>query len=355
MDKRDLLNELLDLGGNHRPEASKVLEPKLVEYIKNVEADPQIEDALRILQMYKVEYFDNDLKTGCRLVAPVFERLMNMEEWGIYDILLAAIVVGHAKTYKHTYSFAEDILERLEKYSGERWYVGTQLAIHVNVVLRLVNAKYFDLENSDALEELGELEDMFLKHTNAGLALCKGRKYVIQKAMFVVRKGLFYKDDDRVNEAFRLLSDNGELEMYRVMRHEIRQYEYVTELTITRKQYDIMIGHSIRELRLDRDMTTEELAELLDVSPWSLGQFERGERGMSGLIIRQLADIFGVSTDVLYNGPYSVSLESDYHEKQLQKLLAYARKLTEDETDYLLTNVKSLLKLNRGEKRNRFG
>jgi len=352
MDKRDLLNELLDLGGSHRLEASKVLEPKLIDYIENIEADPQIEDALRILKMQRVEYFENDLVTGCRLVEPVFERLMNMEEWGIYDILLAAIVAGHAKTYRQTYLFAEDILGRLEKYSNERWYVGTLLAIHVNVVSRLVRARFFDLENFD---ELGELGNMFLQHTNAGLALCNEKIYFMQKAMFMIRKGLFYGDDDLVKEGFTLLSDNGELGMYKGMRYEVKQFEYLAELTITRKQYDIIIGNSIRELRLDRDITTEELAELLDVSSWSLGQFERGERGISGLIIRQLADIFGVSTDVFYNGPQSIPLELNYHEKQLQILLAYARKLTEDETDYLLTNIKSLLKLNRGEKRNRFG
>jgi len=352
MDKRDLLNELLDLGGNHRPEASKVLEPKLVEYIKNVEADPQIEDALRILQMGRVEYFDNDLEAGCQIVEPIFERLANTEEWGIYDILLFTIVIGHAKTYKQSYMSGEDVLNRLEKYSGERWYVGTRLVIHSNIALRLVRAKFFDLESSDALEEL---ENMFLKHVNAGLALCKGRIYLAHKAAFMIRKGIFYCDDDLTKEGFRLLGDHGELEMYKVMRYEVKPFEYVAEFTITRKQYDIIIGNSIRELRLERDMTTEELAELLDVSLWSVRQFERGERGISGLTIRKLADIFGVSTDVLYNGPCSIPLESNRHEKQVQMLLAYARKLTEDETDYLLTNVKSLLKLNRGGKQNRFG
>jgi len=347
MDKRDLLNELLDMGGNHRPEASRVLEAKLLDYMENIEEDPQVKDAFHILQMYKAESIHNDLAMGCQIVEPVLERLTNIEEWDIYDILLSAIVVGHAKTYYQSYMFAEDILKRLEKYSTERWYAGTQLVIHMNTAFRIVRARYFDWENSD---ELNELENMFLKHTSAGLALCTGKKFLMYKAMLMIRKGLFYVDDDITKEGFRLLNDNGELEMYRMLQHEVRQFEYFAELTITRKQYDAIIGNSIRELRLGRNMTTEELAELLDVSPWSLGQFERGERGTSGLVIRKLADIFDVSTDVIYYGSRVIPLESNHHEKQLQMLYAYARKLTEDETDYILTSVKSLLRLNRGKK-----
>jgi len=352
MDKRDLLNELLDLGGNHRLETSKRLEAKLLDYIDNIGEDPQVRDALHILRMLRVESKHNDFATSCQLVESLFIRLPNIEEWDIYDILLSVIVVGHAKTYYQSYVFAEDILKRLERYSEERWYVDTKLTLHVNIMARLVRARYFDLEDPDAL---GELEDMFLKHADEGLALCKGRKHLVHKALFSVRKGLFYGDDDLTKEGFRLLSDNGELEMYRMLQHDARQFEYFTELTTTRKQYDIIIGNNIRKLRIDRNMTTEKLAELLDISSWSLGQFERGERGTSGLFIRKLADIFGVSTDVLYYGSQAISFVSNHHEKQLQMLIAYARKLTEDETDYLLTNVKSLLRLNRGKKQNSSG
>ena len=347
MDKHELLNEFLDLGGNHHLEKGKVVEDKLLEYIEKNGEDSQISDALRIMQMYKVEAIHNDLEISCQIVEPIFERLTNTEQWDIYDILISAIVVGHAKTYSQSYMVAEEILKRLEEYSNERWYTGTKLIIHMNTVARLLRAKYFELENLDLPMEL---ENMFLRHANAVLILCKGRKYLIHKAATMIRKGIFYKDDDLTKEGFRLLSDNGELEVYRMLQHDVRQFEFFAELTITRKQYDIIIGSSIRELRLGRNMTTEELAELLDVSPWSIGQFERGERGTSGLIIRKLADIFDVSTDALYYGSQVIPFESNHHEKQLQMLLAYARKLTEDETDYLLTNIKSLLRLNRGKK-----
>ena len=352
MEKHKLLNEFLDLGSNCRLEESKVVENKMLDYLKNYGDEPQINDALCIMQIYRIEAIHNDLEACCKIAEPVFERLINTEEWDIYDILLSAIVVGHAETYSQSYMFAEDILKRLEEYSDKRWYVGTKLAIHMNMINRLVRARYFDLENLDSFKEL---ENMFIKHTNASLALSKGRKYLMHKAMAVIRKGLFYKDNDLTMEGFKLLSDSGELEMYKVMLLEVKQYEFPAKLTITRKQYDVIMGRNIKQLRLDCNMTTEELAEILDVSPWSIRQFERGERGMSGLVIRKLADTFGVSTDVLYHGPQFMPIESTYHEKQLQIVLAYARKLTEEETDYLLTNVKSLLKLNRGKNQNRSG
>ena len=350
--KRKLLNEFLDLGGNHHLEKGKAIEAKMLDYIEINGEDPQISDALCIIQMYRIEANHNDLESSCQIVEPVLKRLTNTEQWDIYDILISSIVVGHAETYSQSCMFAEDILKRLEEYSTEKWYTGTKLTIHMNTVTRLLRVKYFD---SEKVASEKDLENLFSRHANAALALCRGRKYLVHKAIITVRKGIFYKDDNLAKEGFRLLSSNDELEVYRMLQRDVRQFEFFTELTLTRKQYDAMIGSTVRTLRLDRNMTTEELAELLDVSPWSIGQFERGERGVSGLTIRKLADIFGVSTDALYYGPQVIPLESNYHEKQLQMLLAYARKLTEDETDYLLTNIKSLLRLNRGKKSKRPG
>ena len=352
MDKYKLLNDFFDLGGNHRLEESKMLETNLLDYIENNGEDSQIRDALRVLQLYRVEAIYNDHETCCCIAAPILERMASTCNWDVYDILLFTTVVGYAETYIQAYILAEDVLKRLEEYSNEKWYAGAKLTVHMNIMLRLLRTKHFDSEN---LVSLNELKKMFLQHTTAAFALFKSRKFLIFEAVATIRKGLFYKDDDLTMEGFKLLGDNGEFNAYKVMQHEVRQFEFLAELTITRKQYDAIIGGTVRQLRLDRNMTTEELAELLDVSPWSIGQFERGERGMSGLTIRKLADIFGVSTDALYYGPMATSLESNHHENQLQMLLAYARELAEDEMDYLLSNVRSLLRLSRGKNKTNTG
>lgn len=60
------------------------------------------------------------------------------------------------------------------------------------------------------------------------------------------------------------------------------------------------IGEIIRSLRKEREMTQEELAELLSVTAQSVSKWERGESLPDIAQIVPLASIFDVSTDVLF-------------------------------------------------------
>ena len=60
------------------------------------------------------------------------------------------------------------------------------------------------------------------------------------------------------------------------------------------------IGKNIRKLRKERNLTQEELAELLNVSPQAISKWEN-EVGMPDISqIIPLASVFGVSTDLLF-------------------------------------------------------
>ena len=60
------------------------------------------------------------------------------------------------------------------------------------------------------------------------------------------------------------------------------------------------IGQIIRELRLERNITQEELAELISVTPQAISKWER-EVGYPDITqVVPLANVFGVSTDVLF-------------------------------------------------------
>lgn len=60
------------------------------------------------------------------------------------------------------------------------------------------------------------------------------------------------------------------------------------------------IGQIIRELRVERNLTQEELAELISVTPQAVSKWER-EIGYPDITqIVPLANVFGVSTDILF-------------------------------------------------------
>ncbi|MCT4566552.1 MAG: helix-turn-helix domain-containing protein [Maledivibacter sp.] len=65
-------------------------------------------------------------------------------------------------------------------------------------------------------------------------------------------------------------------------------------------KYDLNImGKRIREERVKRNLTIEQLSELIDVSPSFLGLVERGSRGLSIEKLASVAEAFDISIDSL--------------------------------------------------------
>lgn len=55
----------------------------------------------------------------------------------------------------------------------------------------------------------------------------------------------------------------------------------------------------IRDLREDRDLTQQELAELLHCSQVCYSHYENGKRELPPWVLEALADFYGVSVDYL--------------------------------------------------------
>ncbi len=58
-------------------------------------------------------------------------------------------------------------------------------------------------------------------------------------------------------------------------------------------------GQRIKALRVEKKMSQKELAELLGVSPSTIGMYEQGRRNPDGNKIVKLCEVFSVSSDSL--------------------------------------------------------
>lgn len=75
-------------------------------------------------------------------------------------------------------------------------------------------------------------------------------------------------------------------------------------------------GDILKQLRKDAHMTQDELAQTLNVAKSTVSMYERGERFPGFEAVKEIADVFGISTDVLYGREASsrgeaVSLDED--------------------------------------------
>jgi len=340
--KQRLLEEVFDLGGNFKKEKSKALKSKLISYLRNEGYDPQISDALAILEIDIIEGEQNDFEVSQELAAPTLERLADTDTWDIFDFRIFAAVVDYADTHEQAHLLAEEALQKLEAYAHEGLYVAIKLCIHVNVIYRLLKAKYFDeldLTSSDKLAKL------FSKHFDAVMDICEVKHFPLHKAIVQIRKGLFYKDYALANEGFLYLEASGEEEAYKGMQEEAREYQlYVDELKASKKEFDFVVGKNIRKLRHSRQMTIEDLAVVLDRTENAIGLIERGERGTTSYNVCKLAAFFNVPVSVFYNESTVVPPVSDYKDAQIQKLVGFTKLLPEDALDSVIQIVKTMLK-----------
>ena len=60
-----------------------------------------------------------------------------------------------------------------------------------------------------------------------------------------------------------------------------------------------MFGDRLKLLRTEKGDTQKDLADLLDVSPSTIGMYERNQRDPDTATLRFLADYFAVSVDYL--------------------------------------------------------
>ena len=68
------------------------------------------------------------------------------------------------------------------------------------------------------------------------------------------------------------------------------------------KTDDLKIGNQIRLMREELGLTRDNLSELIGITPYFLGQIERGERNMSVKTLIKIAACLNVSIDYLVYG-----------------------------------------------------
>lgn len=68
---------------------------------------------------------------------------------------------------------------------------------------------------------------------------------------------------------------------------------------MTKEELLILVGNNIKRYRNARNMTQDELAEKAQISTSFCANIERGQKGMSLLVLRDIAAVLQVTTDAL--------------------------------------------------------
>ena len=334
--KNNLLDKFFSINSNTKRSEIKNLQKQLIYFQKQYGFDAHIDNALLIVKMSLAESGSNDLSELMTIISPIIERLENLKHWDLNDLSFLATTVGYTKNYNQTLEFVEKALTDLEQYKEDNIYKKLKIVIYVNAVARLLRAKYKEVDYTNENSEFEVLDTKLLEYLETGLDLCeKSEKHLhnfTHKNMFLIRKGIFERDNKLVEDCLYILKKE-EKEVYRTLRGEVNQYNENMGTSIGRNQFNIMIGKNIKELRLERNMTHDELARLLDVTNSNIGGYERGEQGLTALSIYKLADIFKVSIDEIYYGKNAEPVKSDEKTALRNKIFATTATLSKEKLE----------------------
>ena len=121
---------------------------------------------------------------------------------------------------------------------------------------------------------------------------------------------------------------------------------------MTKKLLRSIIGENIRNERISRNISMDELAEMLKLTPGFVGLIERGQRGATAATLLKLSSVFGKSVDSFFyrKEEDSVNLkEEPAHKEQpkRKKVESLIADFTSEELDFVILMLKNIRIMNR--------
>ena len=317
----------------------KQVERKLFEYIRDNGEDSQIVDALRIIKILETESEHNDFEKCYDIAIQIFDRLIEADDWDFYDLRILAQVIDYCETFDYTLLLAKDAFKRLENFKHEKKYIDIKATLYVNVILRLLRAKHFDMDN---LQPTKELQDAFKKYTKEGLAFCEKHNLNIHRDVIYIRRGIFFKNPIFSDKGLSSLKASGQLEVYRMMQEAMAEFNFYSELSISKRQFNRIVGKNVRKTRKSLDLRMSDVAEIIGVTIPAIALMERGDRSITGHNLVKMAYIFKVSVETFFEGIITVYDVSVRNKAVYQRLMVLAADFTESELEALVTYAENL-------------
>lgn len=107
-------------------------------------------------------------------------------------------------------------------------------------------------------------------------------------------------------------------------------------MAIEKPEYAVLLGKKIKQARVDRKISQEKLAEILDVHVTYISQLERGLKTPGLEMLLRISEVLGVSPAFLLEVPeYKVS-------KELAELIMLSHKANRREVE-IVTDVLRVL------------
>jgi hypothetical protein len=221
--KQDLLNQSFALD-NSNLEKLKKIQNQMVLYMADNELDCQLSDALKIIEIKIVENISNDYKKTRQMAQSIFDRIIKKNDWGLNDLRILSNIIDYSETYIQAHNLILKATETLKNIPDQGKHEAITLGFHMDMILRLIRERFYDLEKSKNHFELGDIVDIFGFHYQAAKVLCERNGYLVYNAIANIRKGIFANNSLLLDEGFDVLKKANKENIHRMLKAEVDEY-----------------------------------------------------------------------------------------------------------------------------------
>lgn len=219
--KEKLLEDLFSMNANDSSEEIITLYNATESFMERVDAtkDEQLKIIKRVALLLLLENQNSDSESSYNIAEPAIYSLKTKEFWDSTDVKLSSLLIGHTIDFKSTKAFLEIIIKEARKNKD----LDSELTSCINVMRRLVIIKHIELEYSPlekdtTLEEVTQFFNFCLETANK---ILDENNFPVFKAISLLREGIFFEDDEKINNSLETLEKLGNEELFTMLRKEI--------------------------------------------------------------------------------------------------------------------------------------
>ena len=341
-EKYKLLDEFFSLRYNDDLTRERAVDKKIRLFIRENGSDRQLSDVLQLVKFEILQRMNIDFLEHCKTVLPVIERLYLAKEWDLYDLRILSLTGLCIDDLEKIQSFTNKYMRTLDTMHKDKpYYAHAKIAMRSNLTNTLLkmNAHYYE-DNPQVQKKIKPLFDESIKMI---LDLSgDDPHFAIDKANAIIRNGVFYEDENLINNGLSTLKKLVSEDHYKIILLEIDYYNFNAKNIISDEAIKIHLAANIRKLRLNANLTIGQLSEKMDIPANSLSQIERATRPIYIVNLLKLKYIFKKSLDEIVGDHETFEDENITLEKKL--LMEAVSSLPEDKIRVLRETAQFLSK-----------
>jgi len=317
--RENLLNTFCNLKDFFPTRALSFFSKDLENYLKDND-DAEITFVLLVVKAFQQNIKTNNLQESYNAMAPVFEYFKNKTNWSFTDLNILACAITFAATYEQAKNLAQEILDVLDDYEHEKTYGGVMFAVRFNLTMRLLWARYIDINDLAQNVDIKELEELFMHHYRIAVKVCNVANWHDLKTVLQIRKNTLLGNCEAIDAGFKWLYKNKSHNWYNATQHEIADFFCEMGADLTKWQLDVIIGSRIRKRREELGLSLPDVADHLGITETAFASAERGMKGLMNIKLFRLAAHLGVDIGYFYptvEDKVATAIDSDPYLRQI--------------------------------------